>query len=192
MGTCCSNETNKSEPFSDEMEMLKKIDKSEPFRQFNGVLASKLHGIVDGDTIHAIVIYQGKDWHVKIRIAGIDTPEKDTPETRKKAEQATEEVYRFFGLDDLLAKYIEEKKIKTTTRINMTEKRRLIFSKKNVLFYTDFGQTKNISDGDCRGRMLGSVLYKGKDLGKVLLDKGLANVYHGGTKDTSNFMSEDI
>jgi len=186
----CPNQNNyvstPREIRQEDIDILKKSNAAKPLRQLHGYYAAKLYGITDGDTIHAMVIFMGQPRHVKIRLAGIDTPEKNNESTKIMGEKATEEVYKFFGAYNLLEEY-QNMKNKKSTCIRMSETWYKKFSAANIMFTLNFQISKTISDGDARGRMLAKVIFNGKDLSDHLVDVKLANKYFGGTKNQTNF-----
>lgn len=150
------------------------------FAPFQGRMEARLIGISDGDTISAIVLLYGQPTMIKIRVSGIDTPEKKG-ETAKYGIMATEESFKFFGVSNV---YEPNSKYQTAR----TRKRFL--EETNCIIELEFNKIEKLSDGEKFGRELAKVYYKGKSLGDYLIGKGLAKEYKGGKKNQDEWIEK--
>lgn len=110
-------------------------------------LDCKVVKVYDGDTIWVVFRLYHDFYKMKIRLAGIDTPE-------------------------IKSKNFKEKEKGKLARDYLSH---LIYYK---IVKIDFGKY------DKYGRVLGTIFYNGKNINQVMIDKGFAYKYNGGTKLT--------
>jgi endonuclease YncB( thermonuclease family) len=172
------NEKDKS---GDDKRLLS-IDKNReipPFAPLRGRKTALLNGIVDGDTLTAIIIYNGNPEMIKIRISGIDTPESKG-ETSEAGKMATKKVYEFFNIMNIYSK---------RTKLQC-KKSRVDFIGEKVIFDIIFDEIKTLSGNEKFGRHLAKIYFKGESLGNFLIKSGYANPYNGGTKDQEKWKNK--
>lgn len=148
------------------------------FAPLQGKIQARLCGIVDGDTLIAIILADNEPRMIKIRVSGIDTPEK-IGATKNSGIDATKSAYEFFDIMN-----IYDPRVKRQT----VNSRKRFLTETNVLIELEFNKIKNFSDQEKFGRYLAKVYFNGKSLGDHLIAKGLAKEYQGGTKNQEEWM----
>ena len=157
---------------SSDVDILKSISDYSVFAPLQGRKNARLLGIIDGDTLSALVVYEKKPVMITVRVSGIDTPEKKGP-TREEGLEATKKVYEFFDIMDLYEKKTERQ----------CPRSRENFLSREILFELVFDEMKKSSDFEKYGRYLAKVVFQSKDLSTYMIECGKANPYSGGTKD---------
>jgi micrococcal nuclease len=139
--------------------------KDVPLFSFEGVIApAKVVRIIDGDTIHIVIEYEGKPIRLVCRLHGIDTPElSKSPDIAKRARNRLAQLITDIGID--IDDFIDTKTINERIDGN------------NKLIHVEFmGKEKY-------GRELVRLnLDDSKSVNDILVNEGYAHLYDGGKK----------
>lgn len=140
--------------------------KSTPMWSLKGMeLPAKVISVYDGDTFNAAVPLHGSVYQIKVRLAGIDTPE-----IKSKTPEAYRARNRLVGmLTDCEVGCDDERCTNAKLKTLVGGNRRLV--------------TLRCQGEDKYGRCLADVVVDGASASEVLLREGLAKAYDGGKKE---------